>query len=80
MEPGTFITICTSAAAIIGVAIGYIKSKRAKNLAIAGQAYIEGMGAYETGFADKNLTNDELIIVGKYASKHYAALKEVFLE
>jgi len=80
MDAETIITVCTTAVAIIGLGVGYIKNKKAKSLAEAGSAYLEGLAAYERGFADKNLTDSELIEVGKYASKHYAALKGVFLE
>lgn len=80
MEPEIIVSTIATVIAIIGIIVGYVKNKKVKQIAGALTPYLEGAAAYETGFADKNLTDAELITVGKLASKHYAAMKEVFSE
>jgi len=83
MESAVIISICTSAAAIIGVGLAFVQNRRLKAAANAAIPYLEGASAYEEGIQSYSdggtgLTDPELIKLGKLSSKHYAALKEVF--
>lgn len=79
MDTATIVAVCTTIVTVISLGVAFVQNQKAKTMGEAGIAYIEGLSAYEQGMEDKNLTDEELIRVGKFASKHYAAMKGVFV-
>lgn len=78
MDTAVIIAVCTTITTIIGIGVAFVQNKKLKAIGNATMPYLEALAAYEQGFSDKNLDDAELIAVGKKASAHFAALKEVF--
>ncbi|MFA5248434.1 MAG: hypothetical protein WC415_04380 [Patescibacteria group bacterium] len=80
MEGMDLNVIIPTVVALIGIVTAAIQSIRLNQATGVVVPYLEGLAAFEEGFADKNLTDEELIKVGKKASAHYAALKGIFIK
>ena len=64
--------------AIIGIIVTIVQRAELNKSAAVVVPYLEALMAYKKGFEDKNLSDEDLIAVGKKASAHFAALDAVF--